>query len=322
MVELSIVIVLYNEFEKVKNCINSVLKEKTTNSEILIIDNNSKKAGFEELKKKYPKIQFTRNSNNLGFARAANIGFKKSKGNFILLLTPDTIVLPGTIRQTLSYIKKNSQVGLVGCRVYSYPRHFHLSAFRKFPNLISHLYEYNVIFYKCCKLVSKEYHPLFYSHEDHQKILHPSNIIGAYLLLRKKAGKQVGFFNSDYYMYREETDLCKRLRKYRWDIVYLPVGGLVHFGGSQWRKSSITQCSPYYMNSTYTFFKKYHSAFYLKITWLVGFVSTLMSVPYLFFVVLVKTVLNKPSQSKDLIPCWISIFHWHINEGRKFIYSK
>lgn len=308
---LSVIVVLYNEFDMVKKCLSSIYAQKTINTEVLLVD-NSDKPGIESVLNKFKKMQYIKNKTNLGFGKAVNVGLHIAKGEFSLILTPDTKLMPNTINKTSAFIKTNKKVALVGCRIYSYPNHFHASACKNFPNLLSHLFEYNILFYKLCKLINPKYHPLFYSHSQHKKILFPKHIIGAYMLFRMSAIKPLGFFDNNFKMYREETDLCKRLIENNWQIAYVPVGGLVHFGGGEWKKTTISQALPNYMESTYLFFNKYYGKIYTIVAWILGLGSAIISIPYLFIICTSKHVLGKKSQSAQLLPDYVKILTWHI----------
>ncbi|HEX8965059.1 MAG TPA: glycosyltransferase family 2 protein [Patescibacteria group bacterium] len=308
---ISVIVVLYNEFKIVQQCLSSIYRQNISNMEVLLVD-NSDKAGVNVVLKKFPHLTYIKNKTNLGFGKAVNVGLLKAKGEFALILTPDTKLLPNTITKTLEFIKTNRRVALVGCKVYSYPNNFHVSACKEFPNLISHLFEYNILFYKICQLINSKYHPLFYSANQHKQILFPKHIIGAYMLLRMSAIEPLKFFDNSFKMYREETDLCKRLIQNNWQIAYLPEGGLIHFGGGEWKKTTISQALPNYMASTYTFFNKHYGKAYTVLAWILGLVSAIISIPYLYIVSTSKTILGKKSQSTQLLPDYIKILTWHI----------
>jgi GT2 family glycosyltransferase len=318
--KLSVVVVLYNEFDIVQRCLRSIYDNQVPDMEVLLVDNSDKK-GVDVVLEKFSRISYIKNRTNIGFARAVNVGFAHAKGEFILVLTPDTKLLPNTIKQTLDYIQSHPKVALVGCRFYSHPKQLHESAFHTFPNLTSHLYEYNTIFYKLWKKFASREHPIMYSLEEHKKELRPQHMIGVYMLLRKKAGRQVGFLDMQFRMYREETDLCKKLQNAGWEIAYLPVGGIVHYGGATWKTFTFTQASDHYMRSTYLFFKKYYGFFYALLAYILGLLSAVMCIPVLFLTVVTRKLQKKDSQSSILLPSWIKILRWHISDGLGVIFS-
>lgn len=320
MIKLSVVIVLYNEFKQIQKCISSILPEYMPNYEILVIDNNSDLNGIIKLKSKYPKITFIRNKKNLGFAGAANIGFKMSRGEFVLLLTPDTKVLTGTIRETLKVLEDEVDIGAVSCRILSEKGKLQVSCFKKFPNLLSHLFEYNVPYYKLAKyILGSNYDPIAYPYLDHKRELNPIHMTGAYFMVRKKMLTDLSGFDQDYYMYREETDFYKRAHDSGWRIKYIPVGGLLHYGGGTWKKFSFTQASDKYMRSSYIFFKKHYGYLYFLSAYLIGFVSSVISLFFILPIMTTRFIQNKRSQSYDQFKSWITIFIWHLTYGLKLI---
>jgi len=319
MTDLSVIIVLFNEFSMVQRCIASVYIDRIPSIEIILIDNSTDKEEYIKILKKFPKIRYIQNKTNIGFGKAVNIGLLHAKGKYSTVLTPDTKVLPGTFKKTLNFIKKHPKIALLGCKIFSYPREFHPSAFHTFPNLFSHFYEYNMIFYKLVKRIFPNYHPLFYSKEDHEKELHVQHIIGGYMLLRTAIVKKLGYFDNQFHMYREETDLCKRLITNHWEIVYLPIAGLIHYGGSAWKKTTISQALPQYQESTYLFFKKHYGRSYAIAAWSIGLFSAVMSIPFLAFTSIYKFSTHQQSQSTILLPLWIRILSWHITQGLQII---
>ena len=114
---ISIVIVTYNNEDTIVECLESIYKSNLKEElEIIVIDNHSLDLTVELVKKKFSSIILIVNNVNMGFAKANNIGIKKSKGRYILLLNPDTIVFPDTIEKTAYFMNKNSKASIVGCK--------------------------------------------------------------------------------------------------------------------------------------------------------------------------------------------------------------
>lgn len=319
MTELSVIIVVYTEFDLLARCIESVLAQKIPNAEIIVVQNFSTKSGIEKVLKKYPQVRHIQNEKNLGFGQAVQVGMEAAKAEFILVLTPDTLLLPATVIPTLYYIQNHPRVGLVGCRVYSGPDVFNRSAFFEYPNLLTHLLEYNVLVYKVLNYFWPKYIPTLYSEAAHHRILHPKHMVGAYMLLSKKGVLNVGGFSSHYFLYREETDLCKRLYEGGWDRVYVPIGGVMHSGDGAIHQS-ITQSSPHYLRSVYIFFKIHYGFLYAFLAWLVGILSALISLPFLALLYLFKVARGKESTT-DVLESWWKILVWHLQKGISVLIS-
>jgi hypothetical protein len=114
--------------------------------------------------------------------------------------------------------------------------------------------------------------------------------------------------------------LCKRLVEKKWKIVYLPIGGVVQNGISDWKnRTRVTQALAPYMESLYKFIKKHNGKQYVRLAWCAGAVSALISVPFLFFISLSKRILNKKSESIHLFPLWVKITIWHFTKGIKLV---
>lgn len=312
--KLSVIIVVFNAFDLTKKCIKSIYDEKLKELEVIIIDNASNEKGFEEIPQKFPLTKTIRNKKNLGFSKAINQGLRFTSGEYILILNSDTEILPGTLSYLLEYMKKHKKVGLLSCRIFTPSHKLLQSTYKEFPNLLSHLLEYNYMFYKLLNLFLKEYHPIHFSFKDHLNEMTPKHIMGVFILTRRSTIADVGFFDERFFLYREETDFCKRLLLKNWKIRYLPnTGGVIHYGGES-SKVKITQSSPYYLQSTYIFFKKYHSQIYVFLAWFLGATSSFTSWIFIYLMSFFKK-----REYFLLLNSWKKMAIWHFTDGFKII---
>lgn len=316
MIRISVIIVLFNEYELVKKTLSSIYQSKVKDMEVVLVDNSSERKGYENLLEKFPNVIYIHNKKNEGFGAGVNVGVKKSRGEYILMLTPDMYILPGTIVDTLSYIEKNDNVGLVGSRIFASPNVQEASILARFPDLLTQLYYYNMLFYKLIIKIYKEFNPLYKPLSEHKKIHFAKALSGQYMLIRKKAIVQIGYFDNRFFLYFEDVDLCRRLRKNNWEVVYLPVGGVVQNGISKWKENvRITQSLIPYMRSLYRFFLKHNGRMYTIVAWFVAAFSAVITIPFLVATMLIKLFFQKKSQSQELLPLWIRIVRWHFTEG-------
>ncbi len=321
MNRVSVIIVLYNEFELVKTCLTSIYGEGHS-LEVILVDNSTDKLGHRTVISKFPKVKLIQNRQDLGFGRGVNVGIKRAKGEFILVLTPDMYLLPGIIKELLLYIQAQTDVGLIGGRVYSSPRVQEPSVLSSYPGFLTQLYYYNMPFYKLARRLKQSFNPMYASMKDHGKIQISKAIIGQSMLIRKKAFEEIGGFDPRFFLYFEDIDLCKRMIEAGWKVVYLPIDGVVQNGLSEWKgKIRITQALPPYMKSLYLYFEKHNGKFYTVLAWVVGASSVLMSIPYLLVVSRTKMFFKKRSQSSSLLPLWIKIVRWHFTDGLKLVFK-
>ena len=118
--DISVIIVSYNTKDLTRECINSIIKNtKGIDYEIIVVDNASKDASVEVLKKlkqgKTQKIKIIENKNNKGFGGANNQGIKRAGGKYILLLNSDTVIHDNIIGEMASWMNKRKSIGIAGC---------------------------------------------------------------------------------------------------------------------------------------------------------------------------------------------------------------
>lgn len=229
--DLSIVIVSYNTNELLKDCLESVKTAiKGIKTEVFVIDNNSQDGTPEMVKKDFPWVKLIANGKNVGFSKANNQAIKKAKGEYILILNPDTKVLPETFSKMLDFMKKNLQVGIATCRV-EFPngkldvdcrRHFPTPwrSFTYFSGL-SKLFKGSKIF---------DQYNYGYSDDNHGQEI--DACVGAFMLIPRKAIEKVGMFDEEFFFYGEDLDWCYRFREHGYKIVYTPITKIIHYKGA------------------------------------------------------------------------------------------
>lgn len=132
--ELSVVIVSYNVQELLRQCLRSVLEAlEGLEAEILVVDNASTDGTVEALAPQFPQVRWIALERNVGFGRANNIGIAQARGRYILILNPDTLLQPDTLKTMLAYMEEHPEVGIAGCRVLNADGTFQASCRRGFP---------------------------------------------------------------------------------------------------------------------------------------------------------------------------------------------
>jgi len=229
---LSIVILSYNVSGLLSKCLISLQKAiRWIACEVIVIDNASSDASAEMVEKKFPWVTLVRNTKNLGFAAGNNVARKIVDGEFILFLNPDTFVYESTIRETLDYISKHKNVGVITCKM-ELPdgRGLDKDARRAFitPWIgLTHLFlKLDRIFPKS-KLFSK----YWYGYLSPDKLHEIDVAQGAYFLTRRSILDKLDWFDEDYFLDGEDIDLCWRIKNSGWKIVYFPEVKIIHFKG-------------------------------------------------------------------------------------------
>lgn len=232
--DLSIIIVNWNGQEITRQCLKSIYERtKNINFEVIVVDNASADSSCQMIRDEYPQVNLICNTENRGFAAANNQGINASKGDFILLLNNDTIILENAVEKTLQIAKLNPQAATISCKVLN-PDYTLQSSCFMFPSLLNlslaamHLDS----FFPKHKFFGRER----YAGTDWNEITEVDVIAGCFMLVRKDAVKDIGMLDERFFMYAEETDWCLRFKKAGWKILYAPVGQIIHLGGATSKK--------------------------------------------------------------------------------------
>jgi len=253
-----------------------------------VVDNYSSDGSVEMVAAEFPQVRRIENLENKGFATANNQGMTLSRGRYVLLLNPDTIVLDGAIQKTINYADQNSEAGVIGSRVTWPDGRIQNSCFR-FPTLA--LVAISSIFF--FRMAKSLYHPLLnpdrYPSLDFNREQNVDVVAGCFFLVRREVIDQVGMFDEDFFMYGEEAEWCHRIAKEGWRIRYFPGANIIHlYGESSSQVESETKVSK--RKGTLLFIHKTRGLFYAWIANLIMFIGILLRIPFWCIVDVFKLV--------------------------------
>jgi len=231
MKDLSIVIISYNTKDLTGECVESIKKNVSAkiSHEIIIVDNDSKDGSVDFLKNKFPDILVIASKENLGFAKANNVGIKRSVGRYLLCLNSDTVVYPGVLEYMLNFMDENKKVGASTCKLETPNGQIDDASHRGFPtpwNALTHFSGLSRIFPH-----SKLFSGYWQGWKDLSKIHEIVVLAGAFMLIRREAGDEAGWWDEDYFFYGEDVDFCYQLRQKGWKIYYVPTVKILHYKG-------------------------------------------------------------------------------------------
>lgn len=232
MKDLSIIIISYNTAELLDECLESVekFKPKKYSYEVIVVDNASSDNSVEMVKKNHKSVHVIENKENFGFSKANNIGIKNSQGKYILFLNSDTVMHEHTLDTVLDFMESNKKTGAATCKVVMLNGKIDDASHRGFPtpwNAIAHFTYLSKIFPK-----SKIFSGYQMGWEDLTKIHKIDVLAGAFMMVRKEAGEEVGWWDEDYFWYGEDIDFCYNLKQKGWEIYYLPQVSILHYKGA------------------------------------------------------------------------------------------
>lgn len=211
MSKISVIIVTYNNQNEINDCLKSIFN-KTSDVEIIIVDNNSKDKTRGLIKTFGNKIKLIELKDNLGFGKACNLGAENSTGEYLVFLNPDTIILEKDFfTKFANSLEQNKDYGLIGPRIVNHGKITQKSV-RNLPTAVGAFKEYIL----GQKGVYDFYLP------DCQNLCEVESIVGACIAIKKNIFEKLGGFDNKYFMYFEDLELCRSIRKIGLKVGYLP----------------------------------------------------------------------------------------------------
>ncbi len=226
---LSVVIVSWNTKDLLRRCLDSLQAELSgIDNQVFVIDNASADGSSEMVALEHPGAQLTANDSNRGFAAANNQAIKVARGEYVLLLNPDTEVQPGAIATLIQFLELHSKAGVVAPQLLNSDGSVQRSC-RQFPTFLGMLFEllgFSRLFPDNPRF--REYKMLDWNHDDDRQVDQPE---GACLLVRREVIDQVGVLDEGFFMLFEEVDWCYRIKQAGWEIWFTPSAQVVHHYG-------------------------------------------------------------------------------------------
>lgn len=228
MNRITFIIVTWNNEKCIIDCLNSIYKH-CQDFEIIVVDNNSNDNTVPIIKKqKFANCRIIDLKQNLGFAEGNNFALNMVDTEYICYLNPDTILVEDIINPSIDILEKDKSIGLVGCKLINADGTLQSSTF----NYIDHTEVFCEAF-RIGKffpnLLREKLFP-YYSKSKYNKSV--DWVIGAEMILKTEDAKKIDGFSTEYYMYAEDMDICKKINiKLNKKIFYLADTKLIHLGG-------------------------------------------------------------------------------------------
>ncbi len=218
--EISIIIVSYNSRSHLEKCLESIATNVNKLYETIVVDNNSTDHP-EEIIIKFSRTTFLPLKANRGFSFANNYGAKTASGQYFVFLNPDTQITKGSIEDLLRCAQQTAQLGAVAPRLLNPDKTTQASCFPQ-PSLLGAVQE----FWLNHKGAFNKYYPIS---ENPTKVY---CAVGACLLIPRKVFDKVGGWDERFFMYYEDLELARQIKKLGLDLWYLPQSEVIHFHGA------------------------------------------------------------------------------------------
>lgn len=224
--KLSIIIVNYNVTELLRNCLSSIINfVQDLPYEVIVIDNQSPDSSWKNLMIEFPKVQFISSEVNYGFAIANNTAVKKAKGEYVLLLNPDTELEGFYMKEIVEFADQQQDLGCLGIRMHDAAGKFLPESKRSVPDMFN---SFEKLFTNFKKKKSKSY----YRNDINEfEVAEVEVITGAFLLIKRALYLEIGGLDEKYFMYGEDIDLCFTLLRKKHKNWYYGKSSILHHKG-------------------------------------------------------------------------------------------
>ena len=243
--KISVIIVNYNVEFFLEQCLNSVKKAlENVSGEVFVVDNNSIDGSVEMVRLKFPEINLIANKDNRGFSKANNQAIEIAKGEYILLLNPDTVVEEDTFAKVIAFMDKHPNAGGLGVRMMDGKGVFLPESKRGLPTpavAFFKIFGLSKLFPKSKKF--GQYHLSYLNEFETNEV---DILSGAFMLMRKEALDKVGLLDETFFMYGEDIDLSYRIQKGGYSNYYFPETRIIHYKGESTKKSSVNYVFVFY----------------------------------------------------------------------------
>lgn len=252
--KLSIIVVSWNTCAILADCLASVYAHPPADPfELILVDNASTDGSAEMVKRDFPQVRLIESQENLGFAGGNNLAVPLCRGEYVLLLNPDTVVKPKALQKLIDFLDANPAAGGAGSMLLN-PDETLQPSCHPAPKLGREMWRL---------LHLDEIAPYGRYNMHTWKMDQPREvdvIMGAAFMVRKAILDEIGFLDGDYFIYSEEVDLCLRLQRTGWSLYYVPDSKVIHLGGQSTRQVATDMFLQLYLGKL-KYFRKHYGTF-------------------------------------------------------------
>jgi GT2 family glycosyltransferase len=249
-IPLSFIVVNRNTADLLVRCLDHIFQsDLDLYPDVIVVDNGSSDESVSRVKKRYPQVMVIEAGRNLGFAAANNRAVQQAKGEFVLLVNTDALLQKGCAQSLLKIMEADPRVGMVGPRLLNEDGSLQTS-YEAAPTLATETLNRSLL---------KRLFPSRFPGKSRRRA-EPEDVetlIGAVMMIRRKALEALGGFDEDYFFFMEETDLAVRLRGAGWKVVHAPLASAVHLQGATAKTYHASARIEFY-RSRYLFFRKHY----------------------------------------------------------------
>ncbi|MCX5872186.1 MAG: glycosyltransferase family 2 protein [Deltaproteobacteria bacterium] len=300
--QLSIIIVNRNTSDLLIGCLSKIFESELDNRpQVIVIDNGSTDGSIAVIRDLFPEVIAFEAGKNLGFAAANNLGFTMSSAEFVLLINTDALLEKDCVSKMLDLARSDDRIALIGPQLLNRDG-TNQTSYEATPTLLTETTSRSLL----KRLFPKRYPG------KHERLCGPTDVetlIGAVMLIRRKAFDQAGGFDPRYFFFFEETDLAVRFRLAGWRVVHEPTARATHLQGGS-AKSSRAAARIEFYRSRYIFFDKLYGPVSKNLLKTVVMFNLGLNV--IIYGTINFVTLGFSKEIREKLEVWSALWMWHL----------
>jgi GT2 family glycosyltransferase len=265
--DVTAVVVHYETPDLLERCLRALRLSDAVSLESVVVDNASQAFDAAAVEAALPGTRVVRNTANVGFAAAANTGLRDARGRYLLLLNPDTIVEPATLRTLVDYMDVRPDVGCTTARLVMEDGRLDLACRRSFPTPKRAFYRLSMLSRLFPR--SRRFGEYNLTYLDEHVEAEIDAACGAFMLVRREVLDEVGPLDESYFMYGEDLDWAFRMKAQGWRIIYNPAARATHLKRAASAKARSRTIRAFYEAMRIFYRRHYQAAYPRWVSWLI-----------------------------------------------------
>jgi GT2 family glycosyltransferase len=267
--QLSIIIVNWNVKDLLRKNLQSIFKlTDGLEFEVIVVDNASKDGSVQTVASEFPKVNLIASNENLGFAKANNLGLEQARGKYVLFMNPDMELVENSFKILVDWFNANSNIDLGTCQLV-YPDRARQNNIKNNPGLCDQL----LILLKLHHLIQPKCLQRYLAKDfDYTKEQQVKQIMGAFILVKNEVIQDLGGWDEDYFLWWEDLDLCKRAQTKGYQIWYTPQTKVIHHEAKSFEQEMSLIKQKRFNRGMRMYFLKFNG---LLVYWLISLLSVI-----------------------------------------------
>lgn len=266
----SVFIVSWNVRDYLRTCLQALAKERSeADFEVIVVDNASLDGSCEMVRREFDWVKLISSARNLGFAAANNLGAQEARGEYYVLLNPDTEINPGFFAEVMNFYRRRPAAAVVGGKIFN-PDGTLQPSVRRWPTLLSQILVLSKVAHFFPKLISR-YLAVDFNYNEETRV---DQVMGACFIVPRVIWRNLGAFDAKFFVWFEEVDFCKRCVMAGGEVWYSPKITLRHQQKASFSQLSVSARQWRFNRSAIYYFYKHYS-------WPAALLLAIISLPVL-----------------------------------------